>query len=43
MAKLITEHEGKKKEINIAQILEVLKVLNKITAGALYKLIKSIK
>lgn len=42
MAKLITEFEGKKKQINIAQVLEVLKVMNKLTAGAVYKLIRSL-
>lgn len=42
LAKLITEFEGKKKQINIAQVLEVLKVMNKLTAGALYKLIRSL-
>lgn len=42
LAKLITEFEGKKKQVNIAQVLEVLKVMNKLTAGALYKLIRSL-
>jgi len=42
LAKLITEFEGKKKQISIAQVLEVLKVMNKLTAGALYKLIRSL-
>lgn len=41
-ARLITEFEGKKKQISIAQVLEVLKVINKLTAGALYKLIRSL-
>lgn len=41
-AKLITEFEGKKKQINIGQVLEVCKVINKLTAGAFYKLIKSL-
>lgn len=42
-AKLITEFEGKKKQVNIAQVLEILRIINKLTIGAFYKLIKTIK
>jgi hypothetical protein len=41
-AKFITEFEGKKKQVNIGQVLEVLKVINKLTAGAFYKLIRTL-
>ena len=41
-AKKITQYEGMKKQVNIAQILEVLKVLNKLLDGDLYKLIRKI-
>ena len=36
----VTKFEGKKKETNIAQIKEVLKVTNKLTDGELYKIIR---
>ena len=39
-AKEITKIEGKKVEVNIAQIKEVLKVTNSLTDGELYKIIK---
>jgi len=41
-AQLISVNEGKKKQVDIAQILEILKVSNKLTDGQLYRLIKSI-
>ena len=34
--------EGKKKEVNIAQIKEVLKIINLLTQGEFYKLIHKI-
>jgi hypothetical protein len=37
---LVAEKEGGKKQVNIAQIKEVLKVVNDLLGGALYKLIK---
>lgn len=41
-AKKISELEGLKKQINIAQISELLKVINKLTRGLLYAAIKSL-
>ena len=40
-AKEVTVHEGLKKEINIAQILEILRVVNQLTDGTLYYKIRS--
>ena len=40
-AKLITKNEGLKKQVNIAQVKEVLRVLNHILGDQLYKLIRS--
>ena len=39
-AKEVSEDEGKKKETDIAQIKEVLKVADTLLGGELYKLIK---
>lgn len=39
-AVLVCKHEGKKKEVNIAQIKEILKIVNKLLGGQLYKLIR---
>ena len=39
-AKKVTESEGLKKQVNIAQIAEVLKVTNKLTGGILYLVIR---
>jgi hypothetical protein len=39
-AKLVTEHEGKKIQVNIAQIKEVLKVVNILTGGLFYVIIR---
>ena len=38
----VSELEGKKKQLSIAQIKEVLKVANKLTGGLLYKTIRNI-
>lgn len=38
--KKVAEMEGKKKQVNIAQIAEVLKCVNKLSNGQVYKLIK---
>lgn len=38
-ARLITKGEGKKKQVNIAQIKEILHVINVLTKGILYKVI----
>ena len=36
----VTQDEGKKKEINIAQVKEILKVVNLLLGGKLYEMIK---
>ncbi len=41
-AKKITIHEKGKKQVNIAQVMEILKVANKITKGILYAVIKAL-
>ena len=41
-AEWVTSHEGKKKETNIAQIKEILKVVNYELDGELYKLIRKL-
>ncbi len=37
---LTAKYEGKKKEVNIAQISEVIKIANELTNGVLYKVIQ---
>jgi hypothetical protein len=37
----VAKYEGKKKQVNIAQIKEVLNVVNSILRGALYKLVRN--
>ena len=39
----VAEKEGLKKQISIAQVKEVLKVVNKLLKGELYKMIREIK
>ena len=39
-AKLVTEKEGKKVSVSIAQIKEILSIVNELLNGALYLLIK---
>ena len=39
-AKLVTEDEGKKKSLSIAQVKEVLKIINQRTNGVLYRVIE---
>lgn len=39
-SELVAKSEGKKKQINIAQIKEILKVVNDLLDGELYKLIR---
>ena len=39
----VTKLEGKKKQVNIAQVKEILKVTNKLLTGKLYKLIRETK
>jgi hypothetical protein len=36
----VAEAEGGKKQVNLAQIKEILKVVNNLTNGELYKLIR---
>jgi hypothetical protein len=40
-AKKVAEMEGKKVEVNIAQIKEILRVINSLLKGALYKTIRN--
>jgi len=37
----VTDNEGLKKQTNIAQVKEILKVINQLTDGQLYKTIKN--
>ena len=39
-AVLIAEEEGKRIQVNIAQIKEILKVINCLVEGELYKMIR---
>lgn len=39
----VSKLEGKKKQVNIAQIKEILKIVNNLTAGVLYKAIRAMK
>lgn len=39
-AVLVSKHEGLKKQVNIAQIMEILCVINRLSGGLLYKLIR---
>lgn len=41
--KAITEHEGKKKNLDIAQISEVVRLVNEMTGGELYKMVKKME
>ena len=41
-AEKVAENEGGKKEVDIAQIKEVIKVVNNLLEGQLYKLIKKV-
>ncbi len=41
--KFAVEQEGKKQQVAIAQVREIFKVANKMTKGALYKLIRDTK
>ncbi len=40
-ARKVSQIEGKKKEVSIAQILEILKIVNILLLGGLYKLIRA--
>lgn len=39
-AKEICKEEGKKKQTDIAQVMEILKVIDRLTNGILYRLIR---
>lgn len=39
-AKEVTLHEGNKKSLSIAQVAEVLKIVDNLTEGSLYKTIR---
>lgn len=41
-ARMVCANEAKRRQVNIAQVLEILKVTNKITNGELYKIIRKI-
>jgi len=42
-AMLVAKQEGGKKQVNIAQIKEILKVINELTNGVLYAWVKTLK
>lgn len=42
-AKKLTKAEGKKKQVSIAQVKEILKIANSLLNGKLYKIIRDAK
>ncbi len=42
-ARKVAAREGGKKQVNIAQIAEILKIVNKLTGGTLYSAIRLLK
>ena len=40
VAVIVTKREGKVKQMSIAQVKEVLKIVNELTYGELYKLLR---
>jgi len=42
VAKIVTLKEGLKKQVSIAQVKEILKIVNSITIGELYKIFRKI-
>lgn len=42
VARIVTLKEGKKKSVAIGQVREIMAILNKMTAGAFYKLLRQI-
>jgi uncharacterized protein (DUF2267 family) len=42
-AKKVSKQEGLKKQVNIAQIMEILRVINRLLDGELYKMIRGKK
>jgi len=43
LAALIAKKEGKKKQVSIAQIKEILRVINDITDKEFYKMVRRLK
>lgn len=39
-AKDVAKLEGKKRQVSIAQIMEILRIINQLTDGVLYRTIK---
>ena len=39
---LVTKHEALKKQVNIGQIKEILKVINQLTQGEFYKKVRQL-
>jgi hypothetical protein len=42
VAKIVTLKEGLKKQVSIAQVREILRVINTITGGELYRLLRRV-
>ena len=42
VAAIVTKREGLKKSMTIAQVKEVLKIVNSVTSGELYKLLRKV-
>ena len=40
-AKEVCKEEGLKKQVNVAQVAEVLRVVNRLLGGQLYKIIRA--
>ena len=39
----VTLLEGKKREVSIAQVAEILKIVNDLTCGEFYKMVRRLK
>jgi hypothetical protein len=42
-AKQVAYHEGKKVALSIAQVMEVLKIVNYLAKGGLYQIVRQMK
>ena len=42
VAKIVTLKEGLKKQVSIAQVREILRIINQMTEGELYKLLRTV-
>jgi hypothetical protein len=42
IAKIVTLKEGLKKSVSIGQVKEILRILNQMTAGKVYKLLREV-